>query len=456
MTDALLNRSRRHDLSRVLRRPAGPEHSVARARRAGASSIASSTCATSPTTAIARSTTIRTAAAPGMVMKPEPFFEAVESLGARRRRSCSCRRAADTSRRPTRSGTPAGAELTILCGHYKDVDQRVADHLATEEISLGDFVLSGGEPAALAVIDATVRLLPGRDVRPRQRARRLVLRPADLARRATRGRPRIAGTPCPTSCCPATTSGSTPGDTPRASGSRATAAIGSPLARERERRRRSRETSFTGSGAAASEAPANKVLIPALSRSSLIAMAVVVLATFIAFAPALRAPFAFDDIGSIPDNPTIEHVFPLSTSLSPPPRLAVSGRPAANLSLAVDHAVSASLGLVRDGDSASDSATLVYHVTNVLLHVVCGLLLFGVVRRTLSLATFGEWGGSTTALRRSRLSRWASGCCTRFRPTPSTTSFSEPSCSSRRAISPRYTHRSGRGTRRPPGGGARG
>jgi len=55
----------------------------------------------------------------------------------------------------------AGEELTLLCGHYKDVDQRVADHLATEELSLGDFVLSGGEPAALAVIDATVRLLPG-------------------------------------------------------------------------------------------------------------------------------------------------------------------------------------------------------------------------------------------------------------------------------------------------------
>jgi tRNA (guanine37-N1)-methyltransferase len=51
--------------------------------------------------------------------------------------------------------------LTLLCGHYKDVDQRVADHLATEEISLGEFVLSGGEAAALAIIDATVRLLPG-------------------------------------------------------------------------------------------------------------------------------------------------------------------------------------------------------------------------------------------------------------------------------------------------------
>src|SRR6185436_7516331 len=54
-----------------------------------------------------------------------------------------------------------GTELTLLCGHYKDVDQRVADHLATEEISVGDFVLSGGEAAALAVIDATVRLIPG-------------------------------------------------------------------------------------------------------------------------------------------------------------------------------------------------------------------------------------------------------------------------------------------------------
>jgi len=54
-----------------------------------------------------------------------------------------------------------GTELTLLCGHYKDVDQRVADGLAAEEVSVGDFVLSGGEPAALCVIDAVVRLLPG-------------------------------------------------------------------------------------------------------------------------------------------------------------------------------------------------------------------------------------------------------------------------------------------------------
>ena len=96
----------------------------------------------------------------GMVMKPEPFFEAVDALNptgpiilmsARGRRF----KQADAIR------FAAEPELTFLCGHYKDVDQRVADHLATEELSLGDFVLTGGEPAALAVIDATVRLLPG-------------------------------------------------------------------------------------------------------------------------------------------------------------------------------------------------------------------------------------------------------------------------------------------------------
>lgn len=96
----------------------------------------------------------------GMVMKPEPFYEAMDALqpsgpvvlmSARGRRFSQ----ADAVR------FAAGDELTILCGHYKDVDQRVAEHLATEELSLGDFVLTGGEPAALAIIDATVRLLPG-------------------------------------------------------------------------------------------------------------------------------------------------------------------------------------------------------------------------------------------------------------------------------------------------------
>jgi tRNA (guanine37-N1)-methyltransferase len=96
----------------------------------------------------------------GMVMKPAPFFEAVESLGATRPIVLLAAR----GRRFTQADAvrfAAGAELTLLCGHYKDVDERVASHLATEQLSIGDFVLTGGEPAALAIIDATVRLLPG-------------------------------------------------------------------------------------------------------------------------------------------------------------------------------------------------------------------------------------------------------------------------------------------------------
>jgi len=96
----------------------------------------------------------------GMVMKPEPFFEAVEDLspagpvvllsprGRRFDHDAAVRYAVQE-------------ELTLLCGHYKGVDERVALGLATEELSIGDFVLSGGEPAALVVADAVVRLLPG-------------------------------------------------------------------------------------------------------------------------------------------------------------------------------------------------------------------------------------------------------------------------------------------------------
>jgi tRNA (guanine37-N1)-methyltransferase len=97
---------------------------------------------------------------PGMVMKPGPFFEAVDAIGAKAPIVLmSARGRAFTHADAVRYAS--GDELTILCGHYKDVDHRVAEFLATEEVSLGDFVLSGGEPAALAIIDATVRLLPG-------------------------------------------------------------------------------------------------------------------------------------------------------------------------------------------------------------------------------------------------------------------------------------------------------
>jgi tRNA (guanine37-N1)-methyltransferase len=96
----------------------------------------------------------------GMVLKPEPFFEAVESLGPTGSIVLLSARG-----RPFEHDDAVrfslGERLTLLCGHYKDVDQRVADALATDELSVGDFVLSGGEPAALCVLDAVVRLLPG-------------------------------------------------------------------------------------------------------------------------------------------------------------------------------------------------------------------------------------------------------------------------------------------------------
>ena len=96
----------------------------------------------------------------GMVMMAAPFFEAMDDvkpkgpvlLMSARGRRFQHSDAVRLSLEP---------ELTLLCGHYKDVDQRVADSLATEEVSLGDFVLSGGEYAALAITDAVVRLLPG-------------------------------------------------------------------------------------------------------------------------------------------------------------------------------------------------------------------------------------------------------------------------------------------------------
>jgi tRNA (guanine37-N1)-methyltransferase len=96
----------------------------------------------------------------GMVLKPEPFFEAVEDLGVKPPIVLlSARGRRFTHETAVRYSV--GSELTLLCGHYKDVDQRVADGLGAEEVSIGDFVLSGGEPAALSVVDAVVRLLPG-------------------------------------------------------------------------------------------------------------------------------------------------------------------------------------------------------------------------------------------------------------------------------------------------------
>lgn len=96
----------------------------------------------------------------GMVLKPEPVFRAYDELGApepfillsARGRPFTHEVAVELAVEP---------HLTFLCGHYKDVDERVREALVTDEISLGDFVLSGGEIAALTVVDAVVRLQPG-------------------------------------------------------------------------------------------------------------------------------------------------------------------------------------------------------------------------------------------------------------------------------------------------------
>lgn len=101
---------------------------------------------------------------PGMVMQPEPFFLTLEHL-----------QASDARRGPVILLSPRGKRfsqakarelakrkrLFLLCGHYEGIDQRVQDVLVDEEISLGDFVLTGGEIPAMAVTDAVVRLLPG-------------------------------------------------------------------------------------------------------------------------------------------------------------------------------------------------------------------------------------------------------------------------------------------------------
>ena len=101
----------------------------------------------------------------GMVMKSEPLFEATEAIKAEG--ACSSA--------PVILLTPQGRvfnqriaaelaaldQLILICGHYEGIDERVREHLATDEISIGDYVLTGGELAAMVVVDAVVRQLPG-------------------------------------------------------------------------------------------------------------------------------------------------------------------------------------------------------------------------------------------------------------------------------------------------------
>ncbi len=98
---------------------------------------------------------------PGMVMKPEPFFAAVESLDPDRGRVLLPSPAGRRLDQAVVRELSSEDHLTILCGRYEGVDERVIDGLPAEEISIGDYVLSGGELPALVLIEAVTRLVSG-------------------------------------------------------------------------------------------------------------------------------------------------------------------------------------------------------------------------------------------------------------------------------------------------------
>jgi tRNA (guanine37-N1)-methyltransferase len=100
----------------------------------------------------------------GMVLKPEPVFAAVESIWPERapgRKAILLSAQGSLFDQAMANRLSQETELLLICGRYEGVDERVAERLADEEVSIGNFVLSGGELAAAVVIDAVARLLPG-------------------------------------------------------------------------------------------------------------------------------------------------------------------------------------------------------------------------------------------------------------------------------------------------------
>ncbi len=101
---------------------------------------------------------------PGMVMKPEPLFRAIEAISAERGAPSAVILTTPQGRRFSHAEAERFSRmerLVIICGRYEGVDERVAEALVTDEISIGDYVLTGGELPALVVVDAVVRLVPG-------------------------------------------------------------------------------------------------------------------------------------------------------------------------------------------------------------------------------------------------------------------------------------------------------
>ncbi|MBI5470717.1 MAG: tRNA (guanosine(37)-N1)-methyltransferase TrmD [Ignavibacteriae bacterium] len=99
----------------------------------------------------------------GMILKPDPVFACIESLQRERRYDEVLYLSADGERftQTLANQLSLAANLILLCGHYKGIDERIRKALITREISIGDYVLTGGELPALVVIDALVRLVPG-------------------------------------------------------------------------------------------------------------------------------------------------------------------------------------------------------------------------------------------------------------------------------------------------------
>jgi len=98
---------------------------------------------------------------PGMVMKPEPIAAALEATTAPGARVVYLTPAGRPFTQRAALDFAQGGDFTLLCGRYEGVDQRVIDTFVTDEISIGDYVLSGGETAAMVVVDSVARLVPG-------------------------------------------------------------------------------------------------------------------------------------------------------------------------------------------------------------------------------------------------------------------------------------------------------
>ncbi len=99
----------------------------------------------------------------GMILKPEPVFRCIEALGRQRHYDDVIYLSADGDRLTQKLANALSlrTNLLLLCGHYKGIDERIRERLITREISIGDYVLTGGELPALVVIDAIARLVPG-------------------------------------------------------------------------------------------------------------------------------------------------------------------------------------------------------------------------------------------------------------------------------------------------------